>query len=546
MVSCCRKLSVMTKQRAFAFSVCLFWILAAIVYWPLRKAGFVTDYTGLLWRIETHGAKGILTSFGFPSLQPLLNTGNYLAYRVFGASGAGWSVLFFSLHALNAGLLAALVWRLQHKTMYWAGLAVGLIFLLHPYQTEVLVWRVCLNYLLSTGFIFSSLHLGISWSRTQQKPLAIGSLVCMTCGMLCFEFTLITPFLFTVYTLLFSDAKRKKWVLPVLQFLLIPVYFIVHKLVTGLWIGHYGASTHANFPVLDMLSNWNRYVLKFAIFSRDLPHELKSKIPVLTSSPVGGIALAVFWIGLLVYAWLQHRKGKTTWTWILWGVSGSGLGCLLVLNLYFTDLLHIQNDRHGYLFSAFFAMLLVSAHQALPRLTGAIVSLYLVASVWLLVQHRSYWQQSTDVYWGLLNSFYAEPDEDVLLLNLPDNLQGAPLFRSYAEPDVSFSDALTYVLQKPPGYRLHTVANYNLVSSQDAVQVNWLETEKSLKVEFMQYGNWWWYKGLGALEYQNTRYLFNPKPDHYLLTLKPGFSPTRIYYQSGIGWLPFTIPYNSQ
>ena len=42
MVSCCRKLSVMTKQRAFAFSVCLFWILAAIVYWPLRKAGFVT------------------------------------------------------------------------------------------------------------------------------------------------------------------------------------------------------------------------------------------------------------------------------------------------------------------------------------------------------------------------------------------------------------------------------------------------------------------------------------------------------------------------
>ena len=101
-----------------------------------------------------------------------------------------------------------------------------------------------------------------------------------------------------------------------------------------------------------------------------------------------------------------------------------------VLNLYFYSLQHIENDRYGYLASLFGLMLLTFFLFQLPKfLRYILLTTYLTAAIFLLIQTNQIWKESTEVFYSLLADYRWQDAENVVILNVPDNYQGAYLFR---------------------------------------------------------------------------------------------------------------------
>jgi hypothetical protein len=151
-----------------------------------------------------------------------------------------------------------------------------------------------------------------------------------------------------------------------------------------------------------------------------------------------------------------------------------------------------------------------------------------------LWQTNQYWAKSTQVYRGLLADFPAVPQDSCYLLNLPDNLQGAPMFRDYSGQDRAFADALRYVEGKIHTGYLREIVQYNMVTPADGVQVE--RDSNGLKVTFNQWGNWWWRRGIGASSYRDSTYIFHNEGHHYRLEWREPPAHKVLLYQNGPEW----------
>ena len=146
--------------------------MVQLLYRDTWNAGFVTDFTGLLWRLEGSDALGILDSFGFPALQPVLNAFLFIFYKAWGLNPLPWYLVFTSLHALNGFLAyrfgAALLETYSARAPRLIAFLGALFFLLSPYQSEVVTWRVCFNFLLSSFLVLSVLWLALAWAKMED------------------------------------------------------------------------------------------------------------------------------------------------------------------------------------------------------------------------------------------------------------------------------------------------------------------------------------------------------------------------------------------
>ena len=521
--------------------------LVHIFYYSTWDAGFVTDFTGLQERIENSDFWGVFNSFGFPALQQVLNFFLYIFYKAFGTEPLGWYLVFTSMHALNAFLL----FRLAKKILQLWGvngaertaLLGSLFFLLFPYQTEVLVWRVCFNFLLSSFLVLLTLGLVMQWLSEEKRAFLYLSYVTFLSALFTFELSLTIPFLCTLY-LLFWTGHKGGWSvlqgrflqLTLPQFGLVGVYFLLNKLLLGVWIGHYGANVHLRMVWQEILANFYNFVVKFSFFTRYFDHALKEKIFVSINKPWLLYSLVLLSIGLLVLGIRYFKRLSPRIQLAGFFLLCFALALLPVVNLYFNYLQYIANDRYGYLASAFFLMALALLLSFLPKwLQYASALAWIGISMVLLFQTNQHWAQSNQVYRALLQEFNWYDKEEVYILNLPDNMNGAFMFRDYSGQDLCLSDALRYVKRKPYEGKIYEVVQYNMTKLEDGVEVE-RDSTNSFKVTFKQWGNWWWRRGLGATSYENETFQFQNKGHHYELKLKKEPTNAVFIYQDGPNW----------
>ena len=81
---------------------------------------------------------------------------------------------------------------------------------------------------------------------------------------------------------------------------------------------------------------------------------------------------------------------------------------------------------------------------------------------------------------------------------------------------------------------------YNLHTKDDGVKVEQTGPGQ-LKVEFTQWGNWWWRNGIGASNYENEIFKVTNNGHHYLLDLKVPHEDFTFIYQVGSKWYEFKI-----
>ena len=520
-----------------------FLVLTHALYYPAWNAGFVTDFNGLMLRMEDASLSGIFTCFGFPALEQALNAVLYAFYKLFGLNPLPWYLAFTFMHALNGGLLYRFVYQLLKgfnvKDALLIALVGSLFFLLSPYQSEVLTWKVCFNFLMVTALTLSSLRALLSWLEKGGNAFFWKAHLFFLLALFTFELALMLPFMSSLLILFYPYKKKNSWQLVLPQFSLLSIYFLLNKLILGVWVGHYGADVHLRFSASEMLSNFLSYIVKLLGFTRYYKHSYKQAIFEYLNQNSSLYIIAGSLILVIVFALLKYPRLSPKNKVIIALFSFFCFAIGPVLNLYFNYLLHIENDRYSYLASAFFFPILVLMFSLLPRIIFInLCALYLLISVYFLHATNQYWKHSTRMYYGLIESFDPGEASAVFLLNLPENYKGAPMFGDYSDKHLAFRSSLHHIGRKKYDGQLFDVAQYNMTRPTGGVTVTSIDSTHQLKIEFRQWGNWWWHKGIGmGSGYENDVYQIKNHGHHYIFTPKDIPDKSLFLMQDGAQWV---------
>lgn len=529
-----------------------FGILALLLIWmyaPMRFAGFVTDFWG--WQKE-YGACSIWELWQCADIKSLQHFQHLMVatfYKLFGISGWAWTFA-------SVGLLLIFLWNLlrfwqrvfeysSQTLSFSSAWTVILLIAVVPYNTEVMVWRVCLHYMLAGIFLLSSSYYWLEYlSNGRMRSLWFGTgLFALALGTL--ELSLVYPlFLLPVAWYIFKinsahqEGFRNRLIrLSGLSLLLIFGFFLMSKLVLGVWIGHYGAETHAGLKINEFAVHYYQYFVKHLALIRFLPHHIKTSIFELFS--VGYfylyILLLIFGSSFLMLRSALRKHFVPEWI----GLWGFFVFLLPVGNLFFVHLLLNENDRYGFIPAAFLLSSLVFfISRFRKKLKYAVLSIIILLNGFYLFKMRSIWTANGKVYQALVSDFRWYESDFIFVLNIPDNFEGTPMFR-VLNTDSGLEQSLIHTRRQPFSGKITEVALYNMIHETDGVTAMWID-EQTIHVEMHEWGGWWWKKGQGLADHSSELYDFRLEGKGYKLTMKSIPVNSVFIYQDGSQWKELT------
>jgi hypothetical protein len=548
----------MTLGKRDGWIALIMLIGVAAIHWPAHEAGFVSDFMGWEREYREQSFWAFLTTFGHPVHQQLPQFFNILLYKAFGAWGLPWYLLFCSIHAANGFLLYRLLlkisalWQLKHGA--WLGITGALFFLFSPYITDATVWRVCLHYLMSGAFTLGALIGTADYlERGNRRSLWLAHGLLLL-NFFTLELALAIPLLTHALCIgwwLTRPENQKQAIAPGTFFrqMTLPqlgigsLFFLLNKLTFGQWVGHYGEATHLKFDALKMLAQPMKYAAKYATFGRHFEHADKAKMFGFIESERGLLICYGLFALLVVGTLCFKRKSHPRLSVGLLLFSLGLLATLPVSNLHFEWILFNELDRYGYVASLFFLSAIAVLFSAIPgRWKNLPSAAFLLVSIFFLFKTMLWWRDMENCYRKLLQDFKWYDKREIFVLATADNYQGIWVMRSYRDkPALQY--ALELLQHKPLDNQFHEVAQYNMNSLQEGLTATIPDTTTGvIRVEFDQWGNWWWKNGRGANDYQNDLYKVVFKGKWYELTLKNPPKDAVFIYQSGDSWKVLELP----
>ena len=195
----------MSIRRFEVLGCCLIIVGAAIlVYVPAMSGAFVWDdepwisgnplvrgddrrWWQTLWAIWS-GAEGV-------DYYPLTTTLNWLEWRIFAGSPAGFHVVNILLHGANA----VLVWRVLRSIGVQGAWLAGLIFAIHPVHAASVAWVSEAKNTLSLLFYLCSFVAFVRFEHTARVRWYVGALLLFAAGLLAKTHGVFVPAVFVLY-----------------------------------------------------------------------------------------------------------------------------------------------------------------------------------------------------------------------------------------------------------------------------------------------------------------------------------------------------------
>lgn len=491
-----------------------FFLLIVLLYCRAYDSGFVTDFTGLYEKMQGEGVASALNSFGFPSLMPLLNLAYLGLYTFFGLNGLGWFLFFAFVFAVTATKFYELACKLLSDHGYeqarWLALITVIVIITSPYQVEAMIWKVGLGHLMSVCFLLMASKASLLFLTSGRRSDFFKMILFLSFSLLCFEWGLIFPGIVIVlgitYWQLGKVRIRRIAEAAVASVVVLLFYLLVTKLVVGEWLGHYDMETEMDLNVTGMLSTTLKYFMKHIGLVHFMPNETKSVLYGLAHSEIA-IVIVYGVILLLGLMWLIRRIVAKKNSLVI-AILIVSLICLVpVSGLFFTDLQLSENDRYGSLFVYFFSLFFVLMISRMPSVLKTIL-LFLFVAAQLYFQQGlvSRWRDSQKMIDSLTTSFraldYRETDK-ILILNLPENMDGVFMFRDYGDME-PYTDYLEMYLDAVP--EVEVVAQYNVLYGGQTFTAR--RKDDQITVESDKWGSWWWQQGLGLANYESDKFSF--------------------------------------
>lgn len=532
----------------YIFAFIFFWLLALLFYFKTAGAGLVADSIGWIQIFEQNGWSGIPHAFGDKSLHFVYQTVFFLLWKLFGLNGYAWMFLFITLHACIATLafniFSILFSQEQIKSAVGIAFAGSLLFLVSPYLTETLVWYACIHYLVSVLLLLSSFRLVLAYLKYKRRKYIVAFYCCYIVALFALELSFVLPILLLVFFLfwppkiLYSTDKAallKTFVLP--TFSLVLLYFLLSKIFRGSVVGHYGAQAHLNFHIPLLTGNLAKYLLKIFAFIQFAPFNYATKCYVFVEREKFGWLFAFLLLVASVGFLFFHKKIPAKYRITILLFTFFVIALLPILNLFVTTIVNIESDRFIYFASVFVYPFATLICVSLLRKVGwvMLVVLFFFQVKFLLYNTQS-WAKCGTLNHSLTTNFKWSNARQIYLLNMPDNFRGAYLFRGFP-PENSF--AITMWVKAKGSFvpRVKEILLYNMNDLSDGVSVQKISNTE-LKITFTQWGNWWWWKGVGAQSYTTDGYTVTIDDDShaYKITFTKKMPGTVYLYQVGGEW----------
>lgn len=530
----------------------IFSLFLSIVWWLYRDtfgAGLVTDQIGWIMSYEKMGWRGLFTAFGDKSLHLVYHLFGFSVWKIAGWNGATWGAVFIALHAVVATLSYTVfnqfLSRLKISKPSLIAFFGSLIFLVSPYHTEPLVWYACIHYLVCSVLLLLALQQFLNYTQNHRSAYLFWFYLFFVLAVFSLEISFTFPLMLAALIILWPQIERTKnrvylfsvFVLPSIG--VVGIYFLLNYLLKGSAAGHYGAATHFNFSIPLLMGNLSKYTAKVFAFTQYLPYEKRNLLYLFFEKSKYAYLLFGGLLGVVVFSLWQLDKISKKFRYGLFLFAAFVFALAPIINLFFSNIVNVEGDRLSYWATVFSAQLVSFVFISLLSYLGVVaLFIYLFFSIQFLQINIYSWINNKTVQCGLQQSFSAEKAAHIYLLNVPDNFNGTYMYRTFA-PDNSFAETMWLKAGKDIRPKVTQVLSYNMTQLSDGVSVESIN-DSTLKVEFNQWGNWWWQGGIGATSYSTKDYsvVIDEWGHSYVVTFKKKKSDAVYLYQDGATWKP--------
>ena len=515
----------------------LLFLILCLLNGRAYDAGFVTDFTGLWAKMQGAGLRDALTSFGFPSLMPVLNLLYFSLYSIVGLSPLPWFVV---AALLSAGALTLYSYTLEYlltdsRVSGRVPVLLSAIFLVlaSPYQVEAMIWKVGLGHLSAVFFFMAALLYTVRYMRRGIRWAVVGMAVFLSMSLLCFEWGMVFPAIAGLIGLPYALGARRQvrrlvTVLSVSS-LVVLLYLIANVVFLGKWIGHYEIGSEVSLGFSSMVTTMMQYFVKHLTFMHFWPYDLKR----LVYDGVGSYALVSLSLLVIAGAYGMYAGGRARMMSVALGSSIISL--VLVSGLFFHYLQLSENDRYGSLFVYFYSFLLALIVMRGRWWQWILIFLFVVVSLYFQQKMVHQWVTSQMIIDQTVDSYEQlglNEEDTVLMLNLPENHKGTFIYRDY-EGDNPFEDQLDMMGVTHPDLQL--VAQYNPPRLDHPFSAKWMSSDR-IRLESAKWGAWWWRAGKGGGPYRTDSYSFHPKDKDMEVQLLSTDDYDLILYWDGAAW----------
>ena len=412
-------------------------VLGFIFYFPILNNEFLSDDYLSLYRIRIE--KQVLIK-GF--LRPLMDVSFYFNNLISGLNAWSYYLLNLLIHIANAFLLyrfALAFFILENKKQPQLAVMISCLFLVYPFHNEGVVWLT--GRLASMAALFALLMLNVWISRRSLTWRVVVCIPLYVLGFLAYESILLLPF---VLALLSGGERFSK------------MYFLkmgtCAAVITGAaLLGRFFISGAVYGKYGDRLvkSDWQLYL------ERGLKTLGRSFLPPLENTALMIAAFILVTVVLIVLNfWILKKILSKEQTVVYYKLVGSFFIMMLLPMLFGVSTKTSEGDRLLYLPSLFLCMMLgywiVMLSDRVKVQLASFVLLFCSFS-YLVVMNNIQWEKASDAAAQLTDAALSSRNIDVYLVNVPDELEGAYVFRN------GWTEAM--VLKEVDTSRIHVI-NY--------------------------------------------------------------------------------------
>ena len=486
-----------SKMRLFSF----FWLLLFALYLPTWRAGFVSDFTGWLFDLQNSSFWDHInrTHFKVKSLYQLTQLVTWLLYQVLDINHFLWHCTHISLQAINASLLFTIVSALftsenkeRNKPAIFAAIV---LFCLSPTLSEVIVWEASFHYLLGFLLFLTILRLvQLNCQNPSPKKLwAIALLYLLSTFSI--ELFYLTPFCVAAIILFYKQyspstkvalAKAFSFIVAP-QLLFLVLHFILVKINFGFWLPHIGTNTISETPINNLLSKPIKLLFHLVLFGRFYSQEFRDKVYLFCESyQVLASFYSLVFAGLISI--LQFSKASKKEKYALGLVFFWMSLCVgLSIPLWFPQSFWVVYDRYAYFSMGFiFISITLLCHWLLTKwLNISLFILFVSANIFASYKVNKKWQASAKLSHELLSSLAIHGDKKIILLNVPQAMNGIYMITANDQNEAFLMRNLLY--QPPLKNEIIEVFSYNILSINDGAHIKVLN-DSTVQVNFNQWG----------------------------------------------------------
>jgi hypothetical protein len=507
----------------------LFQVLAQLLYIYTYGAGMIFDFNGWILHYKEGSFSDIWTCFGYPGLHQVEHLLFFSIYKLFGLNPWAWTILFAALH----GLISFLAYRFlslayqffEVREAALLAFTTALLFLISPIASETVVEKVTIHYFSSIGVMLLCL---ISWTKFHlyheiRQLVYIGLL--FPVALFGLEISYIYPLMHLVLGIFFLNKKGvrpdfKAIVSLIFPLFILAAFLLLHKLIIGSFIGHYGSEVHLKTDFKEIFSNLLKYALSYLMLFKYWNYPAKAMVVEWLYANAYLLTAAVLTIGsALVYCFKSVPATKLILLWI----TLSALALAPVANLYFVFLAPFENDRYGYWASIFIyaGLILVLWQFKHARLRNTVLAVFVGIQLCFTISNVLNYRASAVLSYSLYEDF-RWPDKKVVMLMDVDSYKGIRLFRTLSGNAISFAESLYLFKGIDMRGKMDYVYQMNYTSLSDRVDVLPLDSADArvFRVKFGQWGNWLWENASPGIIDRAGIYTVNRSEDNLSYELK--------------------------